>query len=256
LRLEYQLTSDEFNEALYASGLPKHKGRAPRNSIWAWIILAIVALFALSAAVYTARDIWVRHQLDPRSIADQLSMPAPWILLSILFSLPRLIPTCGKFVARVALIFWVLVTGLMLAFIVSYQSDHSWWPLPWVSLFIMAVSYSRFFFRSKHSRESWERSTHLHGGCALTAGDECILFEYPQVRIEHEWRSIQSWSETHSTFLLHVFDSSYHIVPKSAFKDSAQMQEFRELLAYATSPKAAAFPVLPVNPTVTTDGQR
>lgn len=257
MRLEYRIAQEEFNETLVAAtSLQRKVGKPQHTSFWAWLALTVVSVAALAMAGYTARDAWRHTRLDCRAIAEGAETPAPWVILFVLFYLPAAAGRLGIRAARVLYLAWIIIGLVTLAFIAYWHSHQSMlFYLPWLFLLSFATGYGKFFFRTSAKSKAWEQAIHLHGVCVFESSDERFAIDYPLLRMEQDWRAVHSWTETGHTFMLWVLGNSYHIVPKSAFENANQLQEFREMLAYATTTRKAAFPVIPLASTAASDQQ-
>jgi len=94
------------------------------------------------------------------------------------------------------------------------------------------------------ARLGWSGQQHLHLPHTLDATVTGVTLSTANCRYDYPWQAIPAFAETPNTFLLHVADLAFHIVPKRAFASADEQAAFRHMLQNLTAP-STAFPVLP-----------
>jgi hypothetical protein len=101
-------------------------------------------------------------------------------------------------------------------------------------------------YTSRQLLTIWEGAPVLRRPFTLTVSDHGITIAEPLSRDELKWFAFDRVIETQNLFLLYVAEHLFHMVPKRAFADTAQIDEFRATIDNRITRRPTAFPVLPV----------
>jgi hypothetical protein len=80
----------------------------------------------------------------------------------------------------------------------------------------------------------------------MTVTDDGLTFSESLARHELKWFAFDRVGESQNLFLIYLSDHSFHMVPKRAFADASEVDEFRATLDNRITRRPTAFPVLPV----------
>jgi hypothetical protein len=131
----------------------------------------------------------------------------------------------------------------------SAQAQDPWklvLPLiPWLLIFGFIWFFVFRQVRSRH-RKAWEQTPGMHRPRTVTIDETGLSFTEPTSQSRVNWDHFVRFAETKNLFLLFDSEVSAELIPKRIFQATAQVDEFRALLARHVSPPTGAFPVLPV----------
>ncbi|HEX3356886.1 MAG TPA: YcxB family protein [Tepidisphaeraceae bacterium] len=247
LSLQFQLTFDEYAEALAASrSIKPTKGKAKRNTALGWAIL--FAIFICWIAIIAFQGI-NGSSLDDDAVrtrlAENIMIPIPWIMLLFLAMLLGARTFLGLRWAQAGYLLLTIFCVAIAMFIAKYQWQHTGFFTTYTILGIAFFSVGKMLFQPSGIQAIWKASPHLHETCDLIADYDSIRLQYPLMKTEFDWRMIKSWTETRNTILIWVGTRSFHIVPKRVF-DAEKLKMFLDLLVDATKTRQEAFPVIPM----------
>jgi hypothetical protein len=211
VKIEYQLTFDEFNEGMklaqrrFAAKVRRQGRKRPALLVVFGVLLGGVASYML-----LARTVWPAATRAWRS--DPVSVAARRFSTT---TLERIEPH----------LFWF---GLMVLFVVL---------LMWRIRAQVA----------QHRRNLWDGVPAVQQARVVTFDDEGVSEDHALARAFKRWAYVNRAEETPALFILFSSDYSLEIFPKRAFTDSAA-NEYRALVQSRIQPQTRAFPVISVEP--------
>ncbi len=246
LSLEFQLTFDEYAEAIAASrSIKPTKGQAKRNAALGWVILFAIFLGWIAVIALQGIDWQVNTDAGWKTLAENIMIPIPWIMLLFLAMLLGVRTSFGLRWAQTGYVILTIFCVAIATFIAKYQWQHTGFFTTYTILGIAFFGVGKMLFRPSGIQAIWKASPHLHETCYLTADYDSIRLQYSLMKTEYDWRAIKYWAETRNTILIWVGTRSFHIIPKRAF-DAEKLKLFLDLLVDATKPRHEAFPVVPL----------
>jgi hypothetical protein len=271
--IEFQYTFEDLKEANAA-----HKPKAPERRrsggrtlatvffvIVAAVLFALLAVSSPEASAASGRPVLLDLVIPILAIAAFLG---PWLAARALSAqgAKGLVRTRG-FVAAVG---WLVVVGLLalLAWsaghapepadgtsaVVAVAAERSTWArvsdfvrphMTWLILLGTLCAYLIRYIR-RQLLTIWDGSPNLRRPYTMTATDDGITIAEPLSRHELKWFAFARVIETQNLFLLYLTEYSFHMVPKRAFADPTQIDEFRAMIENRITRRPTAFPVLPV----------
>lgn len=115
--------------------------------------------------------------------------------------------------------------------------------LIWILLFVSFASFTIWYNR-RLIRQNWEKQPALQRPHTLEVVEGGVIIDNVLERQECRWPAFVRYAETPHLFLLYPSEISFHMVPKRALADEAQVKEFRALLHEMIENRLRAFPVL------------
>jgi len=79
------------------------------------------------------------------------------------------------------------------------------------------------------SKNKWQREPFYHSEHEVAFGDEGVYFRMGQTESNLDWKYYQDWMESPEGFLLVYGNDSFNLLPKRAFANEDQINEFRAL---------------------------
>jgi hypothetical protein len=117
-------------------------------------------------------------------------------------------------------------------------------PIIWLTLFV--ILWPTFFFLGRWQfRRGWKGQPSLELHQRWDISDAGIKTDNGTTSSEMKWTAFRSFLDQPTLFMLYPSEFSFHMVPKRAFADDAQVEEFRDLLHGHIQPQTQAFPVIP-----------
>ena len=118
---------------------------------------------------------------------------------------------------------------------------------PWLIVFFVFWFFIYRYLRGA-PRRSWDAQPQLRLPQCLEQTDRGLRFVDEQSTVDYAWSAFPRYAEGRNLFILLVSQVGFHMVPKRAFADAAQLDAFRALLArHVPGPGAAptGFPISP-----------
>ena len=131
--------------------------------------------------------------------------------------------------------------GLPWRMILDFLIPHITWMLLLVTVFVLLVRQT-----SQQLLATWNGSPTLHRRHTLTMDGDGLTLADPLARLEAKWLAFDRVIETQNLFVLYVSEHAFHMIPKRAFADAAQLDVFRAAIDDRITHRPAAFPVMPV----------
>lgn len=76
----------------------------------------------------------------------------------------------------------------------------------------------------------WEKLTNLHQPMTVEVNEESLKFKTLYIEDKFKWQFFLQAVETRNIFMLYESQVVFSMIPKRAFSNDAQVEEFRELL--------------------------
>ncbi|MFN7926519.1 MAG: YcxB family protein [Blastocatellia bacterium] len=92
-------------------------------------------------------------------------------------------------------------------------------------------------FRQWRLKARWKRKLILQAEHRATFSPDGIHYVMDHVESELDWRYFLRWAETNEGFLLIRAEDVFSLIPKRAFANQAQAEEFRRLLISKLRPQ-------------------
>lgn len=131
-------------------------------------------------------------------------------------------------------------------FALLFAADRSSWLAPALlivcGLFVTTYPWLRY---KPAVAAGWKAYTQQAGPVVWEFSRECVHYETALNCTRYSWYAFDRLSETGRLFLLYRHNSPM-LIPKRAFADAAQQDEFRQLAAEMLHRPAPAFPVQPL----------
>jgi hypothetical protein len=262
--IEFQYTFEELREA-YAAHTPKppEKHRSGGRTlatiffvIGAAVTFALLAVSAPEASAESGRPVMLDLLMPLLALAVFLG---PWLVAR------ALIAQGAKGIFRPGVAGWIVAVVLLAVLVwitrhvpepadgtmaverstwrslADFVRPHFTWLALTGALCIFAMRYT-----SRQLRTVWEGTPSLRRSFTMTVSDDGITITEPLSRHEMKWFVFDRVTETQNLFLLYMSEHQFHIVPKRAFADAAQIDEFRAMIENRITRRPTAFPVLPV----------
>ncbi|HLW51205.1 MAG TPA: YcxB family protein [Candidatus Angelobacter sp.] len=125
---------------------------------------------------------------------------------------------------------------LLLLGILTYPYFERGWSVLEISLSAWILLLQLFIPRIVHWL-IYYRNRRIFGPRKVTFDEVGVISDGPQGHVETPWKSYVKFRESKRLFLLYLSQDVKGIVPKHAFKDDAQLDAFRSLVA-ARLPRA------------------
>jgi len=267
--IEFQYTFEDLKEANAAhkpKGAEKQRasgGRRVGSIVFFIVFVGTFALLVLSspeASAGTGRPVLLDLLMPMLALAVFLG---PWVMARALKArgAKGLVSTRGV----VGAIGWVVAAVLLAVFvwirrhapdpadgvvaaersawrgIADFVRPHFTWVVLTGAMCIFLIRYT-----SRQLLTIWEGAPGLRMPFTLSVSDDGITIAEPLSRHELKWLAFDRVIETQNLFLLYVAEHLFHMVPKRAFADANQVEEFRAMIDNRITRRPTAFPVLPV----------
>jgi YcxB-like protein len=271
MNILYTLTLDDYREAARAhqGGVGKAGSRTGTLVLVVGTVTA-VSLFASSTVPGPART-------SSETFLNDLLIPAPFLVfvaslvIVLLLSIRARIEPRNVKVKATAVsarrwrgtIGWICFFGMAAAFTIlrgnaSLDQNPVVAPwaaelgprLPWILMLAMLVFFA-YCSQFGALRKAWRGQPNLHGQHEAEIVAKHVIIATPASRSQLMWNGILCFAESESLFLLYPSLLSFHIIPKRAFTDEAQLIAFRNMLDHLVKPTKleatapATSPVLP-----------
>jgi len=107
--------------------------------------------------------------------------------------------------------------------------------LPWICIVAMLVLFA-YCLQLGVMRRAWRALPNLRGQHETEIVAEHVIIATPASRSQLMWNGIICFAESENLFLLYPNLLSFHIIPKRAFADEAQVIAFRNMLDHLVKP--------------------
>jgi hypothetical protein len=114
----------------------------------------------------------------------------------------------------------------------------------WAIVFFLIWPLIFLYLRGKQYDRAWAGQPNEHLLKHWQVNDAGVVVDSGHSRSEIGWPAFRRYLETPALFMLYVSEFSFHMIPKRAFADEAQIEEFRDLLRRHIQPQTQAFPVI------------
>jgi hypothetical protein len=126
------------------------------------------------------------------------------------------------------------ILGLALGLVFFVYTDH------WLGIFLIAASVFLLLVQlivpSLAFARVYRRNSRLFGMRTVTVSDTGIVSDHQLGHTESAWNMYEKFRETPRLFLLYQTSDIVGIVPKRAFANSADLEQFRRLIASKVRP--------------------
>jgi hypothetical protein len=267
---DHTLTYEEFREAMT---LQRHRKRfltgPPQRS--PWIGCAVIAAMGLVTLIlFAVATFMTGTTTTSPSGATYVASTAPvalflWSLLPwfVVVGIFWLMLARSSFERRILwqLVALMLAIGATASLVSTVAQSHAKQPAAahadegsWVlgllplavgvvGLVIMLPSIRRWQMRA-----AWDGQPQIKRATHVEASEQRLLMEDEVSRHEYAWRGFISYSEGPNIFVLSISALTFSAIPKRAFADAAQVEQFRALLRshmVDAEGKSQGFDVLP-----------
>jgi hypothetical protein len=255
MRLEFQLTNEDFEEANY-----NHSRYRAWAVSWAFGLLGVSSLVSatlwpvpsvppdapvprveatgyltlLPSACAFALVLWLLFRLTrsigvkpwkrKRARSHGWWRGWPWLAFgSLLLAWAVLMPIAirKKTAATIA-------AGFKVGQEVSPAQDIA---IPLIPIAIATVLIA-WVARRVH-RRGWAAQRHMHRPWVVEASEDHLRLSEPLSTLDYRWACLPGFLETGNVFVLYVAPHLFHMIPKRSFADGAQIDAFRGLLTRA-----------------------
>jgi len=116
--------------------------------------------------------------------------------------------------------------------------------MPWTPLFVAVYGLLAFGIRRFEIMRQLRRTADRQSSQRWEFTDSGVRADLGHSRSELDWPAFHRFLDGPAVFLLYISEYSYLVVPKRAFADAPQVQEFAEILRQHIQPHTQAFPVI------------
>jgi hypothetical protein len=238
MTITYTCTFDEFRQARNAvrASAVLAKKRTARTQILAAVFGVLIGGWLLVA--------W-RLAVSGNPLGFHLLMPAVGF---VIFSFAVVIPAIRSVRQFVRVIGgWILFAACGVMLLLLQPHRPSWRLLEphwgWFGLLGLLALMSLY---QRGARKAWAAQPHLHEPYTLETSLQGVVISNARSRNEYHWLSFTDVLETKDVLLMMLSPTNFHPVPKRAFADPRQLEEFRDQAAVIKARKLEGFAVIPL----------
>ncbi len=158
----------------------------------------------------------IQYQLDSQDYLESASLHSPNITAKI---------TYGILTFQVM---WMLL-GMSIGFLGRFSWEALLALVVQVLCWLPVIEIQKFFHR-RRLRGLWKDESSLFRSNTASIDEEGIMFQEPFSQTHYPWSTFRQVKESKQSFLLFVSKRHFYIIPKRAFPDLAQLNNFRDLV--------------------------